>query len=108
MDDGGTPLSHFVIERQEQGAGLEWDEIGETAADITKLECLELIEKKRYKFRVRAVNKIGPSPPGELTEPVLAVIEVMQRRDGSAAAGDSAGRRGAGRGGLDGLLLPRA
>ena len=41
MDDGGTPLSHFVIERQEQGAGLEWDEIGETAADITKFECLE-------------------------------------------------------------------
>ena len=67
-DDGGTPLTHYVIERQEQRAGFEWEEIGETAANITKFECLELVEKKSYKFRVRAVNKIGPSPPGELPE----------------------------------------
>ena len=71
-DDGGTPLTHYAIEQQEQRAGSEWEEIGETAADITKFECLELVEKKKYKFRVRAFNKIGPSPPGELPEPVLA------------------------------------
>ena len=71
-DDGGTLLTHYVVERQEVGAGQEWQEIGETAATITRFECLELVEKKKYKFRVKAVNKIGPSPPGELQEPVLA------------------------------------
>ena len=41
-DDGGTPLTHYVIERQEQIAGSEWEEIGETAAAITTAPLLLL------------------------------------------------------------------
>ena len=33
---------------------------------------VQLSPYAEYKFRVKAVNKIGPSPPGELQEPVLA------------------------------------
>lgn len=38
----------------------------------TKYKVEDLIAKKTYKFRIRAVNKIGPSEPGLFGKPVLA------------------------------------
>ena len=71
-DDGGTPLTAFIIERQNLEVKDKWEEVGETAVDKHSFKCDKLAEGKKYRFRVRAVNKIGPSPPGDLEDTVLA------------------------------------
>lgn len=37
-----------------------------------KFKVEDLVPKKTYKFRIRAVNKIGSSEPGVFAKPVLA------------------------------------
>ena len=62
-DDGGCPITGYVVEKQEDGG--RWVECGETkdtAFDVTKLS-----PGHAYKFRVKAVNKMGQSKP--LTTP---------------------------------------
>lgn len=39
---------------------------------LNKFKVEGLTHKKQYKFRVRAVNKLGPSEPGVLAKVVLA------------------------------------
>ena len=72
-DDGGTPLTHYLVEQMDvsttRGA---WREVGEVVADIRTFKCQHLEEKSKYKFRIRAINKIGPSEPTDLQETVLA------------------------------------
>lgn len=47
--------------------------MGEVAhGEPTKYKVEDLIAKKTYKFRIRAVNKIGSSEPGLFAKPVLA------------------------------------
>lgn len=40
--------------------------------ELNKFKVEGLVHKKQYKFRVRAVNKLGPSEPGVLPKIVLA------------------------------------
>lgn len=50
-----------------------WDNVAEVAAgQPLKYKVDDLIAKKTYKFRIRAVNKIGSSEPGLFGKPVLA------------------------------------
>lgn len=71
LDDGGSPVAHYVVERQEVGSGrTTWTECGITST--TDLEVKDLCPKKEYKFRVRAVNKKGKSEPLVAAKPVLA------------------------------------
>ena len=50
----------------------QWREVGKPDAGKLSFKCNNLEEKKKYKFCVRAVNKIGKSSPAELQEAVLA------------------------------------
>ena len=59
-DTGGLPLLHYVVERQEAGV-RGWQEVGQTEG--TNFDVADLIHKKEYKFRIRAVNKKGTSEP---------------------------------------------
>lgn len=71
LDDGGCPIAHYVVERQEVGSGrTTWTECGITST--TDLEVTELSNKKEYKFRVRAVNKKGKSEPLTAAKSVVA------------------------------------
>lgn len=73
-DDGGAPLTKYVIERQDLSLKGGWDGVGEvqpTAKPLT-FKCADLVPKKQYRFRIRAVNKLGPSEPGAFNKPVLA------------------------------------
>ena len=47
-----------------------WTEVGQV--NETKKDVLDLKENNKYKFRVRAGNKVGLSQPVELSEPVTA------------------------------------
>lgn len=67
-DDGGSPISHYVVEKQE-GNG-RWLPCGETSD--TSLRVNKLIEGKEYKFRVKAVNRQGESQPLTSDYPIIA------------------------------------
>ncbi|GLJ59515.1 hypothetical protein SUGI_1512200, partial [Cryptomeria japonica] len=71
LDDGGSPVAHYVVERQEVGSGrTTWTECGITST--TELDVKDLSPKKEYKFRVRAVNKKGKSEPLVAAKTIIA------------------------------------
>ncbi|KHN73749.1 Twitchin [Toxocara canis] len=67
-DDGGSPISHYVVEKQE--AGGRWVPCGETSD--TTLRVNKLVEGQQYKFRVKAVNRQGQSEPLTTVSPITA------------------------------------
>ncbi|VDN28526.1 unnamed protein product [Gongylonema pulchrum] len=67
-DDGGSPISHYVVEKQE--ANGRWVPCGETSD--TGLRVNKLVEGKEYKFRVKAVNRQGESQPLTSDYPITA------------------------------------
>lgn len=60
-DTGGMPLKHYLIERQDLGARGGWTEVATT--QDTKFDVTDLVHKKEYKFRIRAINEKGSSQP---------------------------------------------
>ena len=68
-DTGGMPLLHYVIEKQEAGV-RGWQEVGTTEG--TNFDVTDLVNKKEYKFRIRAVNKKGTSEPLESPKGIVA------------------------------------
>ena len=71
-DDGGSPVTHYVIERKHLDSGENWKELGEVLADQTCYRVEDLQEKNKYRLRVRALNKVGLSEPGEVADTVTA------------------------------------
>ncbi|CAA98064.2 Twitchin [Caenorhabditis elegans] len=59
LDDGGSPITNYVVEKQEDGG--RWVPCGETSD--TSLKVNKLSEGHEYKFRVKAVNRQGTSAP---------------------------------------------
>mgnify|MGYP002387094732 FL=1 len=70
MDNGGSPIDRYVIEKQDVGRG--WTSAGEVNGDTTTIRVMKLIPGKEYQFRVRAVNKEGESEALETTGATLA------------------------------------
>ena len=50
----------------------QWREVGEVLAGSHSYKVQHLEEKNKYKFRIRALNKIGKSEPADLQDTVLA------------------------------------
>lgn len=72
-DNGGAPIQKYIIERQDISTKKGWENVGEVPADKPNTFKVEdLTPKKTYKFRIRAVNKIGPSEPATFKNNVLA------------------------------------
>lgn len=69
VDDGGSDLTGFVVERKD-GKMLTWKQPVETIS--SKCECSGISEGQEYLFRVIAKNKYGLGVPVELG-PILAV-----------------------------------
>lgn len=55
-DDGGSEITHYVVEKMDPSA-MRWVPVGECAG--TQIRADHLIEGHDYNFRVRAVNKQG-------------------------------------------------
>lgn len=69
-DDGGAPITGYVIEKKEKLG--HWEEAVVTDSPVPKARVPGLKEGGTYQFRVRAVNKAGPSEPSEPTKPHIA------------------------------------
>lgn len=70
-DNGGSELKNYVIEKMDVETG-RWVPAGEVGPNDTKAKVTGLQKGKRYKFRVKAVNKEGSSEPLELEQEVVA------------------------------------
>lgn len=91
------PIIHYVIERQDlsvKGKNQKrnrkiafinsfycnrnaflggWNSVAEIPPNQPSIfKCDDLIQKKEYKFRIRAVNKLGSSEPLMFAKPILA------------------------------------
>ena len=69
--DGGSPILGYSVEAQKSGSA-QWDKINKDNIKICAFRVQGLIEGMEYRFRIRAINKIGESEPRELSETVLA------------------------------------
>lgn len=72
VDDGGSPILHYVIEKMDVSRGT-WTDAG--MSNITSHDITRLIHKKEYYFRVKAVNAVGESEPLETTRSIIAKNE---------------------------------
>lgn len=72
LDDGGSPILHYVVEKMDVSRGT-WSDAG--MATITQHEITRLIHKKEYFFRVKAVNAVGESEPLETPRSIIAKNE---------------------------------
>lgn len=71
MNDGGSPIMGYVIERKEKNS-LLWVRANETLVRPTEYSCYGLIDGLEYIFRVSAVNKAGQSKPSKPTDIITA------------------------------------
>lgn len=69
--DGGSPITHYVIEKKEKGSSV-WEKATEVPGSECKGTAPFLTEGKEYEFRVVACNKAGPGEPSQASVPVVA------------------------------------
>ncbi len=67
MNDGGSPITGYCIERKERNS-LLWVKANEVLVRSTEYTCSGLIEGLEYTFRVSAVNKAGQGKPSKQTD----------------------------------------
>ena len=70
-DAGGSPITGYIIEKMDMESG-RWVNAGEVGPNDETFTASGLTPKKKYKFRVKAVNKEGESEFLEAEEPILA------------------------------------
>lgn len=70
-NDGGSPITGYIIEKKDRDTG-KWVKAAEVAGNKCEGKVPDLVEGKTYQFRVKAVNKAGPSKPSVATENFLA------------------------------------
>lgn len=70
-DDGGMPVDHYLIEKQDPKTG-QWVPAGKVPGDQTEFTADGLTPKQKYNFRVKAVNKEGESEPLVTEGPITA------------------------------------
>ena len=66
----------YIIEKRDvtraaAGGGM-WMVCGTVAASELSVRVGKLLQGNSYLFRVSAENRVGPGPPTELSEPVVA------------------------------------
>ncbi|KAH8269759.1 hypothetical protein KR018_000421 [Drosophila ironensis] len=70
-DDGGAPISGYIVEKKDSNTG-KWVKVLETNTPECKARVNDLIEGNKYQFRVKAKNKAGQSKPSEPSEQMTA------------------------------------
>lgn len=70
-DDGGLPLSSYVVEKMDAVTG-RWVPAGIVDPDKTEITLTGLEPGHKYEFRVKAVNEEGESEPLQTDVPIVA------------------------------------
>ena len=65
-DDGGTEIVKYIIEEMNVTEGGGWSQVAEVGANEKKAKIEGLNSGDKYRFRVKAVNKLGESNPCEM------------------------------------------
>ena len=66
-DDGGTEILHYIVEELDVTGGGGWSQVAEAGPTDKKAKIKDLNTGNKYRFRVKAVNKLGQSMPCEMT-----------------------------------------
>lgn len=69
-NDGGSPITGYIIEKKEEGTN-RWVKAGEAGLDC-KGTAGDLDEGQKYQFRVRAVNAAGPGEASDASKSITA------------------------------------
>jgi len=70
-DDGGSPITGYIVERFEKRGGGDWAPVKSLGiCRLTSANVTGLAQGETYQFRVRAVNAAGEGPPSGSCEPV--------------------------------------
>ncbi|TMS38626.1 hypothetical protein L596_005310 [Steinernema carpocapsae] len=75
-DDGGAPITGYVIERFEKRGGGDWAPVKRAIFNGTEATITGLAEGETYQFRVRAVNEAGEGNPSNGCDPVTCKLFV--------------------------------
>ena len=68
IDDGGSPITGYIVEKKVRGSS-DWVEAVTIEGNRKKGTVNGLREGEEYQFRVIALNKAGPSEPGQPSRP---------------------------------------
>ena len=94
IDDGGSPITGYIIEMKVSHSS-EWNQVQTIEGNRKKGTVNGLREGDKYQFRITALNKAGPSEPGQPSRPKEAKarflppkIERKNLKDITVSAGD--------------------
>ena len=68
IDDGGSPITGYIIEKKARHS-TEWVNVQQIEGIRCKGSVHGLTEGEEYQFRIIALNKAGPSEPGQPSRP---------------------------------------
>ncbi|XP_045078780.1 immunoglobulin-like and fibronectin type III domain-containing protein 1 isoform X2 [Coregonus clupeaformis] len=80
-DNGGSPLTNYIIERQQLGQTM-WKKMGDVAADKTTYRDRNVVHGKLYIYKIYAVNPEGTSDALQ-TEETMAGVLIFAGRPGA-------------------------
>lgn len=67
-DDGGSPVTGYIIEKYEKKGGGDWSPVNTVPVSGTEYTVPNLAEGETYQFRIKAVNAAGESAPGRSSD----------------------------------------
>lgn len=71
LNDGGSPITAYVVEKREKDGG-KWIKAAEVSPEKCEARANDLDEGVEYEFRVRAINAAGPGEPSANSKPIMA------------------------------------